>query len=172
MSKNATIKKVDESSWLVIDQRRGNVGVLYQNVQGAYEYLSNDIKEKFVNDRDVEKYFGAKVFKNIPESSVTPDKMFIAGFEIPFPAPELITAEHPEFNPDIPLFSKTANSDVLYAAGWYAINFEKGWKHGYCPKARTLFQYGFEGPFKTRDELRQRLKELNRIKRNEIKNTD
>ena len=43
MSKKATIKKVDDSSWLVIDQQRGNVGVLYQNVQGTYEYLSNEI---------------------------------------------------------------------------------------------------------------------------------
>jgi hypothetical protein len=33
MSKKATIKKVDDASWLVIDQHRGNVGVLYQNVQ-------------------------------------------------------------------------------------------------------------------------------------------
>ena len=54
----------------------------------------------------------------------------------------------------------------------YAINFEKGWKHGYCPKASTLFQYGYEGPFNTKDELRFRLKELNKIKRNEIKNSD
>ena len=53
----------------------------------------------------------------------------------------------------------------------YAINFEKGWKHGYCPKATTLFQYGYEGPFKTKDELRFRLKELNKIKRNETKNS-
>ena len=33
---------------------------------------------------------------------------------------------------EIPLFAKTENSDVYYAAGWYAINFEKGWKHGNC----------------------------------------
>ena len=45
MTKKATIKKVDDSCWLVIDQQRGNVGVLYQNVQGTYEYLSNEIKE-------------------------------------------------------------------------------------------------------------------------------
>jgi len=172
MSKKATIKKVDECSWLVIDQQRGNVGVLYQNVQGTYEYLSNEIKEEFYSDRDVEKFFGAKVFKKEADHVVHPDKMFIAGFEIPFPAPELVASDHSEYNRDIPLFSKTANSDVLYAAGWYAINFEKGWKHGYCPKATTLFQYGYEGPFKTKDELRFRLKELNKIKRNEIKNAD
>ena len=172
MSKKATIKKVDESSWLVIDQQRGNVGVLYQNIQGTYEYLSNEIKEEFDSNREVEKFFGAKVFKNKVDDVVQTDKMIIAGFEIPFPAPELITSDHPDYNRDIPLFSKTANSDVLYAAGWYAINFEKGWKHGYCPKATTLFQYGYEGPFNTKDELRFRPKELNKIKRNEIKNSN
>ena len=172
MSKKATIKKVDEASWLVIDQHRGNVGVLYQNIQGDYEYLASDIKEKFKSDRAVEKYFGARVFQQkTVESAIQPDKMFIAGFEIPFPSPELISPDHIDYNRDVPLFSKTANSDVLYAAGWYAINFEKGWKHGYCPKATTLFQYGYEGPFNTKDELRFRLKELNKIKRNEIKNS-
>ena len=57
MSKKATIKKVDETSWLVIDQHRGNVGVLYQNVQGTYEYLSNEMKEDFTSDKEVEKPF-------------------------------------------------------------------------------------------------------------------
>ena len=104
MSKKATIKKVDDSSWLVIDQQRGNVGVLYQNIQGTYEYLSNEIKEEFGSNREVEKFFGAKVFKNKVDDVVQPDKMFIAGFEIPFPAPELITSDHPEYNKDIPLF--------------------------------------------------------------------
>ena len=106
-----------------------------------------------------------EVIKNTPENSVTPDKMFIAGFEIPFPAPELVSSDHPDYNKDLPLFSKTANSDVLYAAGWYAINFEKGWKHGNCPKLSTLITYGYEGPFKTKIELKQRLKVLNKIKR-------
>ena len=26
------------------------------------------------------------------------------------------------------------------------INFEKGWKHGNCPKLNTLVTYGYEGP--------------------------
>ena len=165
MSKRATIKKVDDASWLVIDQHRGNVGVLYQNVQGDYEYLASDIKEKFKSDRAVEKYFGARVFQQkTVESAIQPDKMFIAGFEIPFPSPELISPDHPEYTKDVPLFSKTANSDVLYAAGWYAINFEKGWKHGHGPKYTTLTTYGYEGPFKTKMELKQRLKVLNKIK--------
>ena len=51
MNKKATIKKVDDASWLVIDQHRGNVGVLYQNIQGDYEYLASDIKEKFKSDK-------------------------------------------------------------------------------------------------------------------------
>lgn len=164
--KKATIKKVDDVSWLVIDQQRGNVGVLYQNIQGDFEYLSSGIKEKFKSEKKVEKYFGARVFQQkTVESAIQPDKMFIAGFEIPFPSPELITSDHPDYNRDIPLFSKTANSDVLYAAGWYAINFEKGWKHGNCPKLTTLITYGYEGPFKTKLELKQRLKVLNKIKR-------
>ena len=71
------------------------------------------------------------------------------------------------------LFSKTANSDVLYAAGWYAnATLKKVGNTDTALKQVHYSQYGFEGPFKTKDELRFRLKELNKIKRNEIKNTD
>ena len=38
MTKKQQSKKVDDTSWLVIDQQRGNVGVLHANVQGTYEY--------------------------------------------------------------------------------------------------------------------------------------
>ena len=50
-----------------------------------------------------------------------------------------------DYMDEIPLFAKTENSNVYYAAGWYAINFEKGWKHGNCPKLNTLITYGYEG---------------------------
>ena len=69
------------------------------------------------------------------------------------------------YREDIPLYLKTESSDVLYAAGWYAINFDKAWKHGHGPKLQTLETYGFEGPWKTELECRKELKRLNKEKR-------
>ena len=65
------------------------------------------------------------------------------------------------YRDDVPLYLKTESSDVLYAAGWYAINFDKAWKHGLCPKLQTLETYGFEGPGKTEMECRKELKRFN-----------
>ena len=66
---------------------------------------------------------------------------------------------------NVPLYTKTADSDVYYAAGWYCINFEKGWKHSHGPKYSTLVNYGYAGPFKTEIECRQANSKLNKEKR-------
>ena len=73
--------------------------------------------------------------------------------------------KHPEYNDDVPLYTKTPESDIFYAAGWYAINFEKGWKHGHGPKYSTLTKYGYKGPFKTEIKCRQVLRQLNKKKK-------
>ena len=54
---------------------------------------------------------------------------------------------------------------VYYAAGYYCINFEKGWKQANGPKLATLLKYGFTGPYKTEMEMRQQLRFLNKQKR-------
>ena len=62
----------------------------------------------------------------------------------------------------MPLYTKTPDSDIYYAAGWYCINFDKCWKHGHGPKYSTLIKYGFRGPFKTEEECKIVLKQINK----------
>lgn len=55
---------------------------------------------------------------------------------------------------NIPIYTKTEKSKVLYAAGYYGLKFPgAGWKNAYCVKAETLDNYEFIGPFKTKTEL-------------------
>ena len=97
----------------------------------------------------------------IPNLSYLIPPKIVIKYKNPFPIDET----HPDYNPRIPTFAKTSNSDVYYAAGWYCINFDKAWKHGNCPKLSTLLEYGYEGPFANKIECRRRLRELNREKR-------
>ena len=58
----------------------------------------------------------------------------------------------------LPLFTKTDKSKSLHAAGYYIVKFEHGWVHSYCPKLTTLSNNVWQGPFKNKLEMRERLR--------------
>jgi len=61
----------------------------------------------------------------------------------------------------LPLFTKSKKSKSLYCAGYYVIQFDKGWVKSFCPKLITLERYNFKGPFTTKLEMKQELAKLN-----------
>ena len=62
----------------------------------------------------------------------------------------------------LPLFTKSDKSKSLYCAGYYIIQFEKGWVKSFCPKLITVERYTTKGPFKTEIEMRQELSRVNK----------
>ena len=62
----------------------------------------------------------------------------------------------------IPLYTKSVNSNNMYAAGYYIVHFPKGWVKGFCPKLSTITQNEFQGPFKTVMEQRQAFSNVNK----------
>ena len=62
----------------------------------------------------------------------------------------------------LPLFNKSKKSKSLYCAGYYIIQFEKGWVRSYCPKLLTLDNYPFKGPFRTSLEMKTELSNANK----------
>ena len=55
----------------------------------------------------------------------------------------------------LPIYTKASKSKSLFCAGYYIIQFEKGWRKAYCPKVITLQRYPFKGPMKTKIEMQQ-----------------
>lgn len=70
----------------------------------------------------------------------------------------------PPFNPvwdmkkKLPLFTKAEKSQSQHAAGFYIIKFDHGWVSSFCPKLTTLTANEWQGPFKTKLEMRERLR--------------
>lgn len=58
----------------------------------------------------------------------------------------------------LPLFTKAEKSKSLHAAGYYIVKFEHGWVNSFCPKLTTLANNEFQGPFKNKLEMRERLR--------------
>lgn len=64
----------------------------------------------------------------------------------------------------LPIYAKSNKSKSLYCAGYYVIQFRKGWVKSFCPKLITLERYPFKGPFKTEEEMKTILSQVSKEK--------
>jgi hypothetical protein len=160
------LQQISDVAWLV-HQGENKLGILNKDVQDHYFYITGKELLQFDNDNQVQEHFGnVKLFEEqIGTSAKIQDTYYIGGYAVDYPDPFAIEEGHPDYNPDLPLYSKIEGNTVYYSAGYYCINFEKGWKQANSPKLATLEKYGYEGPFKTELEMRQRLRYLNKQKR-------
>jgi hypothetical protein len=161
------LQQISDVAWLV---HRGSnrVGILNKDVQEHYTYITGKELVNFVDRTEVIDHFGnMSLFEEqITTPANTDDKLYIKGYEVDYHDPYALEESHPDYDHNLPLYTKIEGGDVYYAAGYYCINFEKGWKHAHGPKLATLQKYGFVGPFRTELEMRQELKKLNKAKRN------
>ena len=166
--KKTMLQQISDVAWIV-HQRGSKLGILNKNIQENFTYINGQDYLQFTSESEVIKHFGnSDLFaEQITQPTHVQDKFYVKGYEVDYAEPFALDEEHADFREDLPLYTKIAESNIYYAAGYYCINFEKGWKHAHGPKLATLLKYGFEGPFKTETEMRHRLKLLNRKKRTE-----
>ena len=166
LKNKAQLQQISDVAWLV-RQGPNKLGILNKDVQDKFMYINGKDFISLRTENDVADHFGnSKIFEEqITDSATKSDAFYIKGHLIEYETPYPLDPTHPDYDEVVPLYTKTPDSDVYYAAGWYCVNFEKGWKHGHGPKYSTLTTYGYEGPFKTEIECRTRLKQLNKAKR-------
>lgn len=161
----AKLQPISDEAWIV---QRGDkrIGLLNKNVQDRFTFISGKTIEVFDNEDEVGNHFGnISIFEEqIEKTGDELNEFYIKGHLVDYSNPIPVESDDTRYMDNIPLYLKTEGSDVLYAAGWYCINFEKGWKQGHGPKLNTLLHYGYEGPFKTRMECKQRMRLLNKEK--------
>lgn len=163
------LQQISDVAWLV-HQGEQRLGILNKDVQDHYTYITGKEIVKFNGEEDVRSHFGnVSLFEErINEPAQKQDSYYIKGYEVGYAEPFVLDTDHPDYNEEVPLFTKIEGSDVYYAAGYYCINYGKGWKHANGPKYATLLKYGFVGPFKTELAARQRMKDLNKARRNDL----
>lgn len=153
------LQQISDVAWIV-NQGEQHVGILNKDIQNHFTFISGKERIDFDSETDVKQHFGnVALFTDLDDrDTVVPNSYYVKGYEVDYPEPYLV--EDPEC--DLPLYTKLEGSDVVYAAGYYCIRFNKGWKYGRGPKLATLKKYGYEGPYHTELEARQRMKSLNR----------
>lgn len=164
------LQPITDEAWLV-HKGKEKTGILNKDAQNHFTYITGKDFFRFDNEEEVREHFGNdKLFETPIRTQLnSKEKFFIDGFEIKHENPIPVDSQDPRFVPGISLFTKTEKSDVLYAAGYFVIDFDKCWKYGYCPKYSTLIENGYKGPLRSLAECRAELKKLNKIKREQMK---
>lgn len=158
----AQLQQISDMAWIVYKDDQ-ETGILNKDVQDHYTYINGSEFVRLNDDREVKKHFGnSNIFdEQISAPPASDIEFFIQGHRVHYHDPYPLDVGHPDYNPNIPLYAKTPTSDIYYAAGWFCVHFDKCWKHGNGTKYTTLQKYGFEGPYKTFAECKDRLKVLN-----------
>jgi len=140
--KLGTVRRTKSSDFEVIIKEEGQE-VLSLNA------LTSRFGSKILESRQVKKLESVEYGKDIDEVEGYPSK-------------------HRAYNKstddkNIPIYTKTEKSKVLYAAGYYGLSFPgAGWKNAYCVKRETLDNYEYIGPFKTKTQLEAEINRINK----------
>jgi hypothetical protein len=154
-----TIAKVliPNKSWLLEDHGT-KLGTLNKDKKG-FSLLRQGKKYNVGTIKDVEEQFGV-TFSDTPGPTKVSKKDEYSVYDFP--------CSSKPFNPlynvrqRLPIYAKSTKSKSQYCAGYYVIQFRKGWVKSFCPKLITLERYPFQGPFKTELEMRSVLNSVSK----------
>ena len=147
-------KEIIDGKFWILESEGNKVATLAYSDE---KYMVTDANgTRFVDDkRALEKDLGTVNWSALEITEVTLDE--VHGF------PTSCKPHNPlyDIKQKLPLFTKSDKSKSLYCAGFYIIQFEKGWVKSFCPKLITIERYNYSGPFKTDIEMRTELSRVN-----------
>jgi hypothetical protein len=159
MSINA--KTLVKDRFWIIEEDGAKIGTLQKEENNGWIFLSKkDQREKFPDIESVKIKFGPDIFDNDPVQ----EKPTQVDNEQPtevhgYPVNQIAYNAMFDVTKQLPIYTKTPKSKSLFCAGYYIIEFPKGWRKAFCPKLITLQRYTFKGPIKTKLEMQQILNE-------------
>jgi hypothetical protein len=148
-------KPVLKDKFWIIENDEQRIGTMSWN-DDRYMF-SNKVETCFFDSKqDMKQRFGADIVwtdLSVPKE-VTQQDFIVYGF------PTSVSPYNTMFDVKrkLPLFTKSNKSKSAYCAGYYIIEFEKGWVKSFCPKLITIERYNFKGPFKSEIEMRSELR--------------
>ncbi len=133
--------RLTEKSWILYNNRQ-KCGLMRMNGEG-YSILGEPFFGDYTNFEDLQNSIGDKI--KFVESKIKKqsEENILNGYPV----------KHVEVFDTIleekyPTYCKIQNSNDRYAAGYYGVKFKGSWVPKYCPRAKTLNDYPYIGPFK------------------------
>lgn len=149
-----TAKPITDNFWILFNDNDERIGIVQENDIGVILTLGGNrshFKDVSALTEQLDITFNAAIDKTDPDD----EPWEVDGYETSVrPFNKVVSLEH-----NLPVYTKTAKSNVMYCAGYYILKFESnGWTKTYCPKLNTMLQYVYRGPYKTEMEMQEQLR--------------
>lgn len=133
--------RMTERSWL-LQSRIERMGIL-RFTNNKYSIIGGDHAGEYSDQKDLEQALGGKIkFVEPRTEKSNTDQLLIEGYPIKHDQYFLIASED-----NLHTYVKREGSDDFYMAGYFAIQFKGKWQPSFCPRAKTLSEHQWLGPF-------------------------
>lgn len=156
-------KQIIKNSFWILQENEQKVGTMRKSLDKWQVLLEQDKKE-FQNYNDVVEFLGSDPFStNNKKNTEQPEtgKFDVNGY------PTEIKPFNIETTSTLPTYTKTSKSQVRHCAGYYCVEFPKGWVPSFNPKMQTLVEnaMSFAGPFYSEMEMQININNKKRERR-------
>ena len=146
-----TKELIPDKEWII---KAGNfkIGSIQKNKKGYIVYSKGQkINYKNITDLGIE----------LPKKEYHSKIEILNGYNIyDYPCSTKPYSQVYNLKTKLPIFTKSSKSKSHFCAGYFIIQFRKGWVKSFCPKLITLERYPYKGPFKTEHEMKQELAKI------------
>ena len=155
-------KQIIKNSFWILESNEQKVGTMRKS-SNTWQILLEQNKQEFQDYNDVINFLGSdpliKKKSNIEEPEA--GKFDVNGY------PTDIKPYNIEVHNNLPTYTKTSKSQVRHCAGYYCVEFPKGWVPSYNPKLPTLIEnaMSFAGPFYSEMEMQININNKKRERR-------
>ena len=147
-------KPVIKNKFWVVEDSGNKVATIQARDDGGYAYVHDEQREYFPSVKNLKQKYNIKFSAGgHPKKENT---KLVYGYPISGKAYNQVW----DVQRRLPIYSKTSKSKSLFCAGYYLVRLNCIWTEMFCPKNITISRYEYVGPFKTSEEMRVILKDL------------
>jgi hypothetical protein len=147
-------KPVVKNKFWVVEESGNKIATIQAVNDGIVVYVHDEQREYFPSVKNLKQKYNIK-FGSIEKFKKDSNKT-VYGYPVTGKPYNQVW----DVQRRLPIYSKTEKSKSLFCAGYYLININSIWHEHYCPKNITVGRYKYIGPFKTKEEMNNTLKEL------------
>lgn len=151
---------VKNKFWIVEDTEGERVGTIQKIANGSKDVVlvTKRHRTKFASIRVLGEKYNIKFARTSkPKVSAEPVTDVYG-----YPAEGEIFNGVFDVSKTLPIYTKLEKSKSFFCAGYYLIKFNNRWVKNYCPKTLTLDRNEWKGPYKTEEEMKKALEDINK----------
>lgn len=150
-------KSIIKNKCWIVEEDGTKVGTILANPNGVV-LVKGTKRERFSNLKLLSDRYNIVVDKSKPTRPIK-ESHDVYGYPCDHTAHNVLW----DVKHRLPIFTKNSKSKSFFCAGYYLVKLNAEWVKSYCPKLITLNRYEYQGPFKTLEEMQEKLRIANGI---------